>query len=343
MEPIRILTLDGGGMRGIIPARFLTMLEDRINQQRIAKGLPPKRIYEFFDLISGTSTGGLIGAALTVPDPKNPQQAKFNMQDIINIYLKEGKRIFPVPGFWQKAKGYVLGGETLYPGDGIDAVLKERMDGVHLQQSLKPLLITSYDIYNNEPRFFKTREAKSDPKENFALTDVCRATSAGPTYFPPHSFVFEGRTFNCIDGGVFINNPSVGALAELIKHQTFYCPGRNVDDRLLNVHILSVGTGHYTGSLPIKKSKKMSAVQWIQPLIDIMMYGVNQATDYELGQVLPTSNYFRFNVDVTNEKYSAMDLATDDALNYWDDLSKKKFAAQTQFIDSFTQASGLIS
>ncbi|MGL4597477.1 MAG: patatin-like phospholipase family protein [Bacteroidia bacterium] len=343
MDPIRILSIDGGGMRGVIPARFLLLLENRLNAQRTAKGLAPKRLHEYFDLIAGTSTGGLIGVAMTVPAANNPIQPRFTFQDILNIYLQNGERIFPKPGIMRKLKGYVFGGETLYDPSGLEAVLKERMDGVRLNQSIKPLLITSYDIFNNEPRFFKTREAKSDPMENFALTDICRCTSAGPTYFPPHNFVMGGKTFNCIDGGVFINNPAVGALAEFIRHGKFYAPDKTITDTLSNVFVLSLSTGRYSGNLSISKSQSMSAVKWIQPLIDIMMYGVNQTTDYELKQVLPSPNYFRFNVDVTQEKYSAMDNGSADALAYWDKLANDQFAADAAYIDAFLTASGMTS
>jgi uncharacterized protein len=342
MQPIRILALDGGGMRGIIPARYLQLLENRLNEQRKAKGLPIKPLYSYFDLIAGTSTGGLISAALTVPNPTQPALPKFNMQQIIDIYLKDGERIFPKPGVWRKIKGYVLGGETLYSPDGIEAVLRERMGDVRIKNTLRPLLICSYDIFNNEPRFFKSREALDTEAENFTLFHACRSTSAGPTYFPPCNFKHAGKEYNCIDGGVFINNPSIGALAEVIRHPRFYIGDRRMDENLSNVHVLSVGTGRYNGQLSIKESERMSAVKWIQPLLDIMMYGVNQTTDYVQKQVLiEKTNYLRFNVQVKDEKYSAMDNAAPDALNYWDGLAKTEFAAKVADLDQFLTASGM--
>jgi hypothetical protein len=143
------------------------------------------------------------------------------------------------------------------------------------------------------------------------------------------------------DGGVFINNPAIGALAELIRHNKFYCPQKSLDETLKNVFVLSLGTGRYSGTLSIQKSQSMSAVKWIQPLIDIMMYGVNQTTDYELNQVLTTSNYFRFNVDVLEEKYADMDNAAPGALNYWDNLAKVKFESMVNFVDVFLEKSGM--
>jgi uncharacterized protein len=344
MEPIRILALDGGGMRGIIPARFLQLLEIRLNEQRKAKGLGPKPLYSYFDIIAGTSTGGLISAALTMPSPTRPGLPKFSLQEIIDIYTKDGERIFPKPGLWRKMKGYVLGGETLYAPDGIEAVLREKMADVRLKQTLKPVLICSYDIYNNEPRFFKSREAHETEEENFTLFHACRSTSAGPTYFPPCNFKHGSRQFNCIDGGVYINNPSIGALAELIKHSRYYLGERRIEETLSNVHVLSVGTGRYTGQLSIRESERMSAVKWIQPLLDIMMYGVNQTTDYVQKQVLEEkTNYIRFNVVVDKKEYSAMDNAAPDALSYWDGLAKTEFANKTAEIDTFMQASGMLT
>jgi uncharacterized protein len=351
MQPVRILSIDGGGMRGIIPARFLQLLENRLNDKRRANGLPVKPLYAYFDLIAGTSTGGLITAALTVPHPTTPGQPRYSMQQIIDIYLKDGERIFPKPSLWRKMKGYVLGGETLYAPDGIEAVLREKMGNARLSDTLKPLLVCSYDIFNNEPRFFKSREGKTDVKENFSLFHVCRSTSAGPTYFPPCNFVHEGKTFNCIDGGVFINNPSIGALAEIIRHKKFYCEEKSFGDNLSNVYVMSLGTGRYTGQLSIKESKSMSAVKWIQPMLDIMMYGVNQTTDYVQKQVLDPKNYYRFGVEV-EEKYSAMDNAAPDALNYWDTLARQGFVRKATApdgmdelakIDAFLTNSGMYS
>jgi patatin-like phospholipase/acyl hydrolase len=134
---------------------------------------------------------------------------------------------------------------------------------------------------------------------------------------PAHSFIFNQKEVVCIDGGVFINNPSMGALAEVSKYSEYY--GLTTNDTQFdfnNLMILSLSTGHYTGSINKNDALNWGKLKWIKPVIDIFMYGVNQATDYEVSELLPKANYLRININIDIEKYAVMTNSSKECSNY---------------------------
>src|SRR5439155_36259 len=88
MTTYNILSIDGGGLRGIVPVRILQKLEE----------VTGKKVHELFDMMAGTSTGGLIAAFLTLKDEKNPSQPKYGLDTLENIYTQQGNTIFPLAG-----------------------------------------------------------------------------------------------------------------------------------------------------------------------------------------------------------------------------------------------------
>ena len=314
MTPFRILSIDGGGLRGIVPVLVLKEI------QRQLKGKP---IHEMFDLIAGTSTGGLIAAGLTVSqDGSNPL---YTLEELENIYRSRGKEIFPLRGKIKNAfDSFMSLWNPEYSAKGIDKVLSDLLGERRLMDCLSPLLITAYDLKHNEPVLFRSRTAATDPEANACLYDVCRATSAGPTYLPAHSFRFEGREITCIDGGVYINNPALGAIAEISRYRSdpFYNrPELDWSD----IHVLSLGTGHYTGQVSSHQAMGWGKANWARPIIDIMMHGVNKTTHSHAEELLDHGNYLRLNIDIEVEKYAHMTDASEEARNYLTDQVEKQF------------------
>jgi patatin-like phospholipase/acyl hydrolase len=165
---IRILAIDGGGIRGIIPAVILSEIEKRTQ----------KPVSELFDLVVGTSTGGIL--ALFLVKPNNQGRPQYTAKDLVAMYEKEGDQIFS-RSIWQKIhSGGSLVGEK-YPASGIEKVLEKYFDKARLKDSLTEVLITSYDIERRIPFFFKSRNAKANISYDFPLKQVARATSAAPT------------------------------------------------------------------------------------------------------------------------------------------------------------------
>lgn len=306
MKPFRILSIDGGGLRGIIPLRILQEVEKHSG----------KRVHELFDMIAGTSTGGLIASCLTLRSKKDPSKPRFTTDDLIDMYTGKADTIFPVKSGVGK---FFATATTLwnpaFNGKGLDKVLKQYIAEERIKDSLLPLLIASYDLQSNKPLFFKTSEASENEEANARIYDVCRATSAAPTFLPAYSFKHKKQPIIAIDGGVYINSPGMAAVAEILRYaeMPFYNrPGLTEKD----IVVLSIGTGSYTGSITEKEAVGWGQLQWVTRITDIMMKGVSQSTDYEMQQVLKDGNYLRLNMEIKEEKYSNMTDARAETRNY---------------------------
>lgn len=269
----RILSLDGGGIRGILPGQILVILEEKL---KVKTGDEKVRISDFFDLIAGTSTGGILACALLCPDPENPARPRFTAQEVVNLYLERGDEIFSIP-FFHKVK---TGGGTLdekYPTDELEKALNDYFNGLKLSQLLKPCLITSYDIQRRQAHFFTSHDALQKEGWDYYVKDVARATSAAPTYFDCADIKsLTGISYPLIDGGVFVNNPAICAYAEV--HHKFNVTAKQMA-------ILSIGTGYEKKSYEYGQARDWGMLGWIKPLINIMMSGVSEVVDYQLNEI----------------------------------------------------------
>ncbi len=275
----RILSLDGGGIRGILPGQILVALEKKL--QSLDKN-PKARIADYFDLIAGTSTGGILTCLYLCPSDTDPTKPGFSAEKAVELYLDRGDEIFDV-SFWQKIRS--AGGLTdeKYSAKELEEALVDFMGELKLSELLKPCLITSYDIKNRKGHFFRSHKAKIDKGYNFKVREAARATSAAPTYFEVARVKSEdNRVYPLIDGGVFVNNPTLCAYSEARnwKFDEF-----RDSPKAANMMILSLGTGGQHKKYEYKKAKDWGAVQWIVPIIDIMMAGVADTVDYQLKQI----------------------------------------------------------
>jgi patatin-like phospholipase/acyl hydrolase len=273
-KPIRILSIDGGGIRGILPGQILVALEQ----------ITGKPIYESFDLIAGTSTGGILAAALLCPaDPTNPGSgAKFTAKEAVDIYLKIGDELFKQT---IKQRIVSLGGlaEEKYDEKSLEKVLEKSLEELWLADLLRPCLITAYDVRRRKLEFFNQYDAKSNKSKNFKLRDVARATSAAPTFFEVARIYSESKVpYPLVDGGVFANNPTMCAYSEA-RSMSF--PGRTDYPTARDMVILSLGTGGQKTGYKYSKVKDWGAVAWIKPLIDIMMSGNSDTVDFQLRSI----------------------------------------------------------
>lgn len=315
----RILSIDGGGLRGVVPLTILKKVEEKL---KIKNGNKDLKIWEYFDFFAGTSTGGLITSAITLKDDNIANQAKYTLDNIMEVYLRRGKEIFPRKNRVQKLLHAVYDiFKPSFSDAGIKKVFSDVLGNATMNDCLKPIMISTYDLTNNIPLFFKSVEAKNDSNLNARLYDICRATSAGPTYLPTYSFHYpknpdtENPNRNCIDGGVYVNNPSLAALSEILKNKKNYSPDlANLSAE--NIHILSVGTGSYTEAITSDDSQKKGEIYWATKISDIMMKGVNRVTDYEMKQMMKEGNYLRLNIDIDNLAHSEMTNSTEETTNY---------------------------
>jgi patatin-like phospholipase/acyl hydrolase len=252
---VRVLSIDGGGIRGIIPATVIAALEQRT-------GRPAS---DLFDLIAGTSTGGILALALTAPGPDGGP--RWNATAIIDLYRQEGPKIFSrsLGKRITSIEGLV---DERYPSDNLRAVLERYLGGATLEQARTPMLVTAYDLVARKPRFFKSWR---DEDVGVPMPLAAQATSAAPTYFEP--VLVKGAPL--IDGGVFAGNPAMCAYAEARRLKP--------DDDVL---LVSLGTGGQTRPITYDQAKDWGLLEWARPIIDVVFDGSSDAVDYQLDQLL---------------------------------------------------------
>jgi patatin-like phospholipase/acyl hydrolase len=280
----KILSIDGGGIRGLIPALVLSEIESKTG----------KAVADCFDLIAGTSTGGI----LTLGFARNDGNGKpeYTAKDLADIYQSRGKDIFP-RSLWKGVSSVGGLADELYSHEGIEKVLSEYFANYSLDSCLVNTLITSYDIKNREPLFLKSwrREFHS-----VKMKDAARSTSAAPTYFEPAQVPIGEKNRVLVDGGVFINNPTVSAYAEARK----IFPNEN------NFFVLSLGTGELNRPIDYNEAKDWGKARWLIPLLNCMFDGVSDAADYQMKTFLG-DKYIRLQ--------SSLSIASDDMDNVTND------------------------
>lgn len=260
---IKILSIDGGGMRGVIPAVILAEIEKRTH----------KRIAELFDMIAGTSTGGILALGLAKPgaDKTKPQ---FAAQELIGLYETDGPVIFHRSALYAARSGIGVF-EEKYRSEGIDATLAKYFGETRLSEALTEVLVTSYEIEKRDPFFFKRQKAKLDPGLDFPMRLAARATSAAPSYFEPVKVQMPIASYSFVDGGVVANNPAMCAYVEAKK---MFPAGKAF-------LVVSLGTGDMVKPILYEKAKNWGLAEWAQPLFNILLDG--DAVDYQLRQLLP--------------------------------------------------------
>jgi patatin-like phospholipase/acyl hydrolase len=253
-DKFRILCVDGGGIRGLIPALVIAELEHRL-QARAGEGA---RASDYFHMFAGTSTGGLVALSLTAPDPQNPERPAASADDLARFYTEDGPKIFH-RSLWQRLRtlwGWLGPKYTLGP---LEKAIVDRLGTTHIEHALRELVVTSYDMTNRDPYFFKRWRARELPESdrNRPIADAGLATSAAPTYFPSHEL--DGRAL--VDGGVFAANPVIVAIVEALKRFGDDPQDLDQDDLL----VVSIGTGLHEDGYPQEKVRRWGRLGWVLP------------------------------------------------------------------------------
>jgi patatin-like phospholipase/acyl hydrolase len=302
---VKVLCIDGGGIRGLIPALVLAEIEQRTG----------RRIAELVDLVAGTSTGGILACGLTRPGPDG--RPLYSAQELAGIYVEEGPRIFHRSLLKRifSVDGWV---DERYDEDGLDAALARYLGEATLSQALADVLVTAYEISDRLAFFFRSARARSDPAYDFPLVQVARATGAAPSYFEPAEAtdVAGARTYPLIDGGVFAVNPSMCALADVTA------AGRADELRLM----LSLGTGEHTRSYSFEQTRSWGQLEWARPVLDMVFDGVADTTDFEAATLMG-DRYVRLQTE--------LNIASDDL----DDASESNLAALRREAEQLIAAS----
>lgn len=307
-----ILSIDGGGVRGIIPARILQEIEQRAG----------KSIYQLFNLMVGNSTGGLIVMALAAPDSNS--NVKYKAKDIVKLYIERSKDIFN-KSIWRRLySGMGLWGAK-YSRNNLDSILADMFGDTLLSKTLTPILAPSYSINEGFNRLWSTRTAKIDQANNAYLRDIAGATSSAPTYFPPKELKnIKGKITYEADGGIFANNPSMLAIAEAYKED----PTLKREDILL----VSIGTGKITLNHTAHTLKDSGVIGWVlkDNLIDIMLNAGNEVTEWEALILGKTATRIQLNIPV---EVNEMDNSSEENLNELLQITEQYIVDNSQIID----------
>lgn len=284
---IFVLSVDGGGIRGIIPAMILQHLEQRLKEAGV-----DKPFHRLFDLMAGTSTGSIIVLGLTAP-AENRSDAAFSISDILRIYENQGREIFP-PARFRSLRTVSQVWTERYDHRPLEGILKEWFGDLTLKDALTNVLVTAFDTEHTKPFLMKSRHfPKGGVTDlNFYMRDAARASSAAPTFFElPYIQALnrEDQRFSLIDGGVFANNPALCA----------YIEARKMFPRAKKYTILSLGTGRASWGYPYEDVKDWGYIDWVRPgkgtpLFRMIMRGQSECVAHHLSRI-DEVEYIRLN------------------------------------------------
>ena len=324
---IRILSIDGGGIRGVIPATIFVYIEKEI---RKLTGNKQAKIGEYFDMIAGTSTGGILASLYLTPETPGTTKAKFDAAQALQLYLEHGKKIF-ARQFWDSITNFTLWNEK-FRADNLQRLLDEYFGETRLSELIRPCLITSYDFFNRRATFFNSADArcKAGEVKDFYVKHITRATSAAPTYFEPAQVKsLGGGLFNLIDGGVFVNNPAMCAYSEAratefskdpYMQNGFALPKPDRPTAKDMLHV-SAGTGSEQPQIQFENLRNAGLISWLPVIIDIMMSGNSETVDYHLRKIYDT-------LDAENKQdYVRLEPSRGSAVSKMDCVTKKNIDA----------------
>ena len=321
-EPLlRVLAVDGGGVRGILPVRVLVALEE----------MTGKPSAELFDILVGTSIGGIGILGLMCPDDEaNP---RWRARDLLDTYSSRAAEIFPDTSLsWPQSLQQVsemirrpsptaalLGsnpriGNARYDPAGLIDILTGQLGGTMLSEALRHTIVTSYDVRSQQPVIFDSMKVRTGEQEDTPMITVARATSAAPSYFPPMVDTdAAGEERLLVDGGIFANNPA------LLGYQAALESGAEHD----GVILVSLGTGLHGPNSALHKSEYMG-LSWFrlaQSVLESAQVGNVAVIDSFLRTAIGET-YWRFDADLTGDIEHDMDNTTAEHVRWLDTAGK---------------------
>ena len=265
MKPFRknlAIAIDGGGIRGVIVTRALTMLEDSLGHS----------LHDDARLYAGTSTGSIISAALAVG---------LSAAKVHDLYLALGDTVFRKS--WRTLL-FPLS-RYRYPHEPLEAALHEQLGDMKMKDlwvdlSLTDMVITSFDVLRNRTLFIKPWKLQY---QDWLLRHAVLASSCVPTYFPP----VDGRY---VDGGV----GSYANPCYLAAYELSFCLGWKPEETTL----LSLGTGRIPALVKPGEADRLPAWDWLDPILDAF---ISSASDQQVRIVetfFKKLDFRRFQVDL---------------------------------------------
>ena len=258
--------------------------------------LTGRPLSELFDVVAGTSIGGILALGLVCPGLTG--RPKYSAKALEEQFRVDGPRIFHNPASWLENVMHAK-----YKSTSLRKLLRHLFGNTRLKDSLTNVFIPCYDLEHRSPHFFRSRWARRRDRYDFLMRDVAQATSAAPTVFNPVQIKLPGNldSVSLVDGGVFANNP---AMAAYIDTKTVLAER---DDDFL---IVSLGTGESPRKLVHEDVKRWGYAQWSRPIIELVCDGISASVHSQLRYLLPAEGhqrYYRFQVDLPEESDDSLD------------------------------------
>ncbi len=358
---VYILSIDGGGIRGIIPAMVLQELEQLILEKQ-----DTTKLCNLFDLIAGTESGALtalgLSASVTSPVTTFDLHRPFTAREIIETYKALGKEVFPSGKF--RIIGQAFTGK--YSATPLEKFLKTTFGDKTQKDLLTNLLITAYDNERKRPHLFinslntgvgatsskagsmaelssKLRSKSQPPTKsktlptpkdlNFALHHMGRAATAVPTYFSSAliSDTTGANRFSLCDGSVYANNPAIIAYSRALE----------LYPQAEEFHLLSLGTAPKRMEFSHKKIRDWGFLDWLNPakgmpLYDLHSHAQEGIIDY-YAEHLPKLHYYRITMD-QQESHIGIDSATSEHIQQIEQLGLKLIEKEGKVLKDFVEA-----
>ncbi|KAK6160757.1 hypothetical protein DH2020_004138 [Rehmannia glutinosa] len=305
---VTVLSIDGGGVRGIIPATILAFLESKLQE---LDG-PNSRLADYFDIVAGTSTGGLLATMIAAPNQED--RPLYAAKEIVDFYLEHCP--------------------SLFPG------CKELLCDLTIKDALTNLVIPAFDIKHLQPVIFTTKDAKENTYRNAKLSDICIGTSAAPTFLPAHYFETKDEqgnvtTYDLIDGGVAANNPvAISHISSgILAGDSEYVPMEPLDGNKMLVLSLGTGIAKQDEKYNAEAAAKWGLFGWVYkkgdtPLLDVFGDASSDMVDIHVStffQSLHTKkNYLRIQDDTLCGDESSLDIATLENLQALVEVAKQR-------------------
>jgi patatin-like phospholipase/acyl hydrolase len=302
----RVLAIDGGGIRGLVPARVLEDIERRMG----------KPIHECFDLIVGTSTGAILAAGFACPHPDHPGKARFTASEIVQNYRDLGKVVFP-PGIWQSVRQTV---RRKYSSDPLRQTFERMYGKATVQDGLTGLLLLAGDTERRRHLFMRHKGPgiPNDPEDlNFRLSDAVLGAGAAPTFFEPAK-VFsiprtpgeEPRRYSLLDAAIYANNPALHGFMQAWQNK----------DEKSEVLVVSIGTGYSKKPYLNEDLARYMLIDWVNPSKGVPLIAMAEdsqsSSSIEMMQKALGNRFIRIEEDINSEKLPAAkrpSLSIDDA------------------------------
>jgi len=328
-ETIKILAIDGGGIRGIVPGTLLNEMEK----------VTGKKTADLFDVIAGTSTGAIMALGAVIPN-KEKTAPLYPASELLSLYTKEGEQVFKRNRCHKISSLFGLR-SPMYKNSHLVKRMADYFGNHTLQDAYKPVLVTVQDTHRDGPMDIMSHRPKTYTKKhtNFYMREVAMSSASAPIFFPPYEAQAlngegkaTGEKFSFIDGGLHACNPAFKALRYAYS---LYGPDKNY-------LLVTLGTGFKFDPLPHKKIKDWGAIGWAKHIVSRFMLSSIKSVDNDLKQldeVMENLKYYRFQSLLPRSSSKLDDATPDNIANLKLDATEMFTKDQDytkQFIDMVT-------